>query len=74
MGRQGIELDVDLDSVQYDALRAMMHVWSNLLDNAIKFALASTIKKMRLSCCRRAGGILFEDRDGNQAAAQARHF
>ncbi|MGN6711591.1 sensor histidine kinase [Anaerocolumna jejuensis] len=48
-----LELDVELDSVSYTGMEALMyHVWSNLLDNAIKF----TPKYGNISIMLKSGG------------------
>ncbi len=44
-----IEFDVELDSVRYTGVENLMyHVWSNLLDNAIKFTPRQGIVSIRL--------------------------
>ena len=44
-----IELDVDLDDIEYNGNEAMMrHVWNNLLSNAVKFSPYGGTVKIRL--------------------------
>lgn len=46
---KNIELDIDLESVQYNGNKGLfVHVWSNLLDNAIKFSPINGIIKIEL--------------------------
>lgn len=44
-----IELDVELDAVRYNGNEIMMrHVWSNLIDNAVKFSPVGSTVSIRL--------------------------
>ena len=37
-GEESIDLDIEMDEVEYCGYEGfMMHVWTNLIDNAIKF-------------------------------------
>ena len=64
-----IELDVDLESVEYEGNKAlMMHVWNNLIDNAIKF----TPEKSTVSIALRKDGdrVIFTVEDEGEGIAE----
>ena len=64
-----IELDVDLESVEYEGNKAlMMHVWNNLIDNAIKF----TPEKSTVSIALRKDGdrVIFTVDDEGEGIAE----
>lgn len=47
--KKNIELDVELDRVEYNGNESMMrHVWDNLIGNAIKFSPCDSIVEIRL--------------------------
>ena len=55
---KNVELDVELDSVEYEGNEAMMrHVWDNLIGNAIKFGPRDGMVRITLS--RTEGKIIF---------------
>ena len=64
-----IELDVDLESVEYEGNKAlMMHVWNNLIDNAIKF----TPEESTVSIVLRKDGdrVIFTVEDEGEGIAE----
>ena len=64
-----IELDVELDSVYYEGNKAlMMHIWNNLIDNAIKF----TPEKSTISITLRndGGHVIFTVEDEGEGIAE----
>lgn len=64
-----IELDVDLESVDYEGNKGlMMHVWNNLIDNAIKF----TPEKSTVSIALRKDGdrVIFTVEDEGEGIAE----
>ena len=64
-----IELDVDLESIDYEGNKAlMMHVWNNLIDNAIKF----TPEKSTVSIALRKDGdrVIFTVEDEGEGIAE----
>lgn len=53
-----IQFDVDLDKITYTGYeKLLIHVWTNLIDNAIKFDPQGG--SIRLRMCRQPDGILF---------------
>ena len=53
-----IQFDVDLDKITYTGYeKLLIHVWTNLVDNAIKFDPQGG--SIRLRMCRQPDGILF---------------
>ena len=57
-----IELDVEMDAVEYFGNEALMrHVWSNLLSNAIKFSPEAGI--IRITLTRQKKQLIFRIRD-----------
>ena len=53
-----IQFDVDLDKITYTGYeKLLIHVWTNLIDNAIKFNPQGG--SIRLRMCRQPDGILF---------------
>lgn len=53
-----VDFDVDLDEIEYTGYAGLLqHVWSNLIDNAIKFGPRSGLIRMRM--LRENGSILF---------------
>lgn len=59
-----IELDVDLDETEYYGCeRLLAHVWSNLIDNAIKFSPRNGTVTLRLSADRELGQVVFTIED-----------
>ena len=65
-----IELDVDLERIDYEGNKAlMMHVWNNLIDNAIKF----TPEKSTVSIALRKDGdrVIFTVEDEGEGIAEA---
>ena len=57
-----IELDVEMDAVEYFGNEALMrHVWSNLLSNAIKFSPEAGI--IRITLTRQNKQLIFRIRD-----------
>ena len=59
-----IELDVDLDETDYYGCeRLLAHVWSNLIDNAIKFSPRHGTISLRLSAEDSPGNIVFTIED-----------
>lgn len=57
-----IQFDVDLDKVTYSGYeKLLIHVWTNLIDNAIKFDPQGGLIKLRLQ--HQADGILFTIED-----------
>ena len=64
-----IELDVDLERIDYEGNKAlMMHVWNNLIDNAIKF----TPEKSTVSIALRKDGdrVIFTVDDEGEGIAE----
>ena len=59
---KNIELDVEMDAVEYFGNEALMrHVWSNLLSNAIKFSPEAGI--IRITLTRQNKQLIFRIRD-----------
>lgn len=59
---KNIELDVDLESVAYEGNRGLMiHVWNNLIGNAIKFTPEESTVKIRLE--KKECGVVFTVED-----------
>ena len=57
-----IQFDVDLDKVTYSGYeKLLIHIWTNLIDNAIKFDPQGGLIKLRLQ--HQADGILFTIED-----------
>ena len=57
-----IQFDVDLDKITYSGYeKLLIHVWTNLIDNAIKFDPQGGLIKLRLQ--HQADGILFTIED-----------
>ena len=53
-----VDFDVDLDEIEYTGYAGLLqHVWSNLIDNAIKFGPRGGLIRMRM--LRENGSILF---------------
>ncbi len=53
-----VDFDVDLDEIEYAGYAGLLqHVWSNLIDNAIKFGPRGGLIRMRM--LRENGSILF---------------
>ena len=53
-----VDFDVDLDEIEYTGYTGLLqHVWSNLIDNAIKFGPRGGLIRMRM--LRENGSILF---------------
>ena len=74
--KKGIEIDADLQRVEYIGNEAMLHhVWDNLIGNAIKFSPEGS--PVRISLTREQGQVVFavEDRGpGISDEAQKRIF
>lgn len=74
--RKEIELEVDLDSVVFNANEGlMMHVWTNLIDNAVKYSPPGDAVLIRMR--QGEGGVVVTVQDngpGIPLAAQARVF
>ena len=59
---KGIELDVELDDVEYNGNEAIMrHVWSNLISNAVKFSPYGGTVKIRLKDIKKKYVFIIED-------------
>ena len=59
---KSLELDVELDGIMYEVNRSLMlHVWNNLIGNAIKFTPKESMVKIRLS--KESCGIVFTVED-----------
>ncbi len=73
---KNIEFDVEMDSIEYVGARELlMHVWNNLIGNAVKFDPVGGIVMIRLF--RENGGIVFTVEDngpGISAEAQKHIF
>lgn len=60
--KKELELDVDLDALDYTGNESMMlHVWVNLLDNAIKFNPQNGLLRLRLRCDGHCAVFTVED-------------
>ena len=56
--KKDVEFDVELDSIPYEGNRSlMMHVWNNLIHNAIKFTPAKSTVKITLQ--KAAASVIF---------------
>lgn len=75
-GEKEIEPDVDLAEVLWSGFESLLyHVWSNLLDNAIKFSPRKGVIRMRLT--RNESGVTFtisDDGPGIRAGEEERIF
>ncbi len=61
--RKDIDFDIDLDVVEYTGSEVFLrHVWSNLIDNAVKFSPVGGLVGIRLE--KRAGSLVFSIVDG----------
>ena len=61
--KKDIDFDIDLDRVDYTGSEAFLrHVWSNLIDNAVKFSPLGGLVRIRLE--KRAGSLVFSVEDG----------
>lgn len=61
--KKDIDFDIDLDLVEYTGREAFLrHVWSNLIDNAVKFSPLGGMVRIRLE--KRAGSLVFSIADG----------
>ncbi len=66
---KNVELDVDLEQIVYEGNRSlMMHVWNNLIGNAIKFTPHGTTVKIRLS--QSDSGTLFTVEDEGEGISE----
>ena len=55
---KAVDFDVDLDEIEFTGYEGLLqHVWSNLIDNAIKFSPHGGLIRMRMLC--EDGHILF---------------
>lgn len=58
MDGKEVDFDVDLDEIEFTGYEGLLqHVWSNLIDNAIKFSPHGGLIRMRM--LREDGHILF---------------
>ena len=62
---KGVDFDVDLDEIEFTGCEGLLqHVWSNLIDNAIKFGPRGGLIRMRM--LRENGSVLFTiDNEGS---------
>jgi signal transduction histidine kinase len=70
---KNIELDVELESIEYEGNRGLMlHVWNNLIGNAIKFTPNDSTVRIRL--IKNDGNIVFTvDDEGNGISDSAKN-
>ena len=70
---KNIELDVELESIEYEGNRGLMlHVWNNLIGNAIKFTPNDSTVRIRLT--NNDGNIVFTvDDEGNGISDSAKN-
>jgi signal transduction histidine kinase len=70
---KNIELDVELESIEYEGNRGLMlHVWNNLIGNAIKFTPNDSTVRIRLT--KNDGNIVFTvDDEGNGISDSAKN-
>ena len=67
---KNVELDVELESVDYEGNRALMlHVWNNLIGNAIKFTPRNTTVSIRLK--QYGGSTVFTVEDEGEGISDA---
>ena len=63
-----LDLDVDLETLEYAGSESLLlHVWMNLIDNAIKYDPYGGLLRLRLN--RRAGSIVFTVEDSGPGIA-----
>ena len=63
-----LDLDVDLETLEYAGNESLLlHVWMNLIDNAIKYDPYGGLLRLRLN--RRAGSIVFTVEDSGPGIA-----
>ncbi|MGM9641719.1 MAG: ATP-binding protein [Eubacteriales bacterium] len=70
-----IEFDIELDEITYTGDRAMLlHVWNNLIGNAVKFSPQGELVVLRLT--EKAGEVIFtvEDRGPGISDAAQKHI
>lgn len=57
-----MEFDVELDALEYTGYESLLiHVWTNLLDNAIKFAPRGGLVRLRLTRAQQETVFIIED-------------
>lgn len=67
---KGIELDVELEPIQYEGNRGLtLHVWNNLIGNAIKFTPEGSTLTIRL--LKTEVGIVFTVDDEGEGVSEA---
>lgn len=69
------ELDVDLESIDYEGNEALMcHVWDNLISNAIKFGPRGGVLRIRLFSCEDTVVFSVEDEGEGIPPESAEHI
>lgn len=70
-----IEFDIELDNVTWLGNESLLlHVWSNLMDNAIKFSERGGLIRMRLAQQEKEVVFVIEDHGPGIAEAEKRHI
>ena len=66
---KNVDFDVELERIEYEGNRGfMLHIWNNLIGNAVKFTPADST--VRISLARREGQIVFTVEDAGEGIAE----